>query len=226
MKTVSRSDIVDAAAHALIAGCCRESYLHDIRGGLQALGSAVELLARAAQNPVPNQALAEKAAALARRALANHETSLLALLSELLPQSEAASTVNVGETLHEVLRFIKGDAGRRSITFTLTSPADVRVLTQARRFRLLMLGMSSTLADGLDPGTAVAVTVSAAASEALIEFRPSLPAPSTPDLEQPLHAWLLEWMRQWPVGCGGRLELDSEQESPPSLRVYLALALA
>ena len=67
MKAVSFTQVLDAAAYALIGERCQQAYIHDIRGGLQAINSAVELLARSVKSPAQNGALLEKASALGHR---------------------------------------------------------------------------------------------------------------------------------------------------------------
>jgi hypothetical protein len=220
------ADLLEAAAYALVTERCRTSYVHEIRGGLQALNSAMELLARAAKNPGENSALAEKAVTLARRALLNHEQALLELVNQVAPQPEIARTVNVGELMSGVLRFIRNDAANKSITFRLASTADVLVRAQARKFRLLALGLCATLADGLDPGAVVDVTVTRTDASAVIELGPAIPAATiwapqrflqATSAAVPLYELVLSLVRQWLSANGGRLDLPADSDSPPVL---------
>jgi hypothetical protein len=210
----------------------RQSYLHDVRGGLQALNSAVELLIRAARAPGENAALAEKASGLARRAVQRQEKSLVQLVNQLTPQSEIATTLNVGEMVDDVMRFIKNDSASKSITFRAESAADVFVLAQAHKFRMLILGLSLALTDGLAPGTVVDIAVSRAGSSASVEFRSLMPCSSVPSPENLRHTdgatSLFELMvaltGRWTALNGGRIDLSAEPHLPTALRIYYPLA--
>src|SRR5580704_5238722 len=104
VKPLPISDVLEAAAYAVVGERCRQAHLHDARGELQTLHSTIELLARAAKTPGENAAMAEKASALAKRALANHEKSLVELLNRMTPHEASMATVNVGQLVSEVLR--------------------------------------------------------------------------------------------------------------------------
>jgi hypothetical protein len=235
MKPLSNIGILEAAAHALVSERSRPSYLHDIRGELQGLHAAVELLVRAAKTSQGNAALAEKAAMLAKRAVLNHEKWLGAFLDELTPQREVASRVNVGELVDETFRFVRNDAVNKSVTFRSELGRDIVVLAQAHKFRMLMLGLCSTLADGLVSGSVIDVTVSRPEPHALIEFRSAVPCPSIPGPEE---LWrpgggsrselelLLCLTQNWATENGGSLELSREPHLLPALRLYYPLVSA
>ena len=227
MKSISSIDVLGAAAYALVSERCRQSYLHDIRGGLQTLNSAVELLIRAAKNPGDNAALAEKASFVARRAVLNHEKSLLDLVNQVTPQTEVADRVDAGQLMSDVLRFVANDLANKSVSFRLQSASDVFVLAERHKFRLLVLGLICMLADELAPGAVVDVKVTRSDSDALIEFNPTIPCPSVLDSK---HQWespgamsspcelLLSLTQQWAFANGGGLEL-----SPTALRIHYPL---
>ena len=233
MKAISSIDLLEAAAYALVGERCRQSYLHDIRGGLQSLHSAVELLARAAVSPAENPALAEKASALARRAVQNHEKSLTELLNQLAPIEERAGTVDVGELVAVVLRFIRNDAAGKSINFRFAPSAEVLVVAQPHKFRLLILGLCSALIDAAAPGAVVDVAVARAHLDAMVEFRSSIPCPT---IQNPQALWrageavssayelLLALTQHWVSVNGGRLEPPTGAHLPNSLRIYYPLA--
>ncbi len=183
MKELSSIDLLEAAAYALVSERCRPSYLHDLRGGLQALQGAVELLVRAAKNP-GNSAIAEKAAGLARSALLNHEKSLVELVDQITPRQESATAVNVGELLRDVLRFVRSDAAAKSITLRLQASKDLNVLAEAHTFRLLLLGLCMTLTDGLAASAVVDVKVTRSGRHALIELSSIVPCAPIPSPEK------------------------------------------
>ena len=233
MKELSSVELLEAAAYALVGERCRQSYLHDIRGGLQALHSAVELLIRAASAPGENLAVAEKASGLARRAVQKHENSLVDLVNHLTPQCEIATVLNVGEMVNDVMRFIRNDSACKSVTFRLESDADVFVLAQAHRFRMLVLGLSSALTDELAPGAVVDIAVTRAGSSASVEFRSVMPCSSVPSPENigpkdgartSLFELLVALSGRWTARNGGRIELSAEPHLPSALRIYYPLA--
>jgi signal transduction histidine kinase len=223
-------DVLDAAAWGLVGRRCRQSYLHDLRGGMQALHNAVELLMRAANSAGGNTALADKASDLARRAMANHEKLLMEFVNQVTPQSETPSVVNVGELMSEVVRFVTNDAARKSITFRLQSVEEVRVCAEAHKFRLLILGLTATLIDILAPGAVVDVAVTRADANALIEFTSSMPCHSILDAEQvwqsPASSFevLLAISRRWLASNHGLLELSTCGQLPGALRIHYPMA--
>ncbi len=228
MKTITSNDMLEAAAYALVSERCRVSYVHDIRGGLQALYGGLELLSRAAKNP-GNGFLADKAAGLARSALAKHEKSLVDLVDQLTPRQEAAVPVNVGELLGDILRFIRNDVANKSITFRLHSEREIVVLAEAHKIRLLLLGLSITLSDGLDAGTVVSVSVTRSGHYALIEYASVIPSPTVPHLAEiwgstnPVSSpreLLLSLSQAWASANGGRLELAAEAAGSTAVRLY------
>jgi signal transduction histidine kinase len=228
VSALSSQDLVDAAAWALVGERCRRSYVHDLRGGLQVFHSAVELLTRAANSPGGNAALAEKASALARRAIENHEKMLGAVFNQLTPQKEVPTAVDVGEVVGDVLRFLRGDLASRSLTFQLQSTETVLVLAQAHKFRLIVLGLASALADGLEAGSQVEVSVTRLASNAVIEFKSNLapcllvdPAQlwNSPDATISLLDLLLTVTQRWLSANRGRLELPVAAHRPGALRI-------
>lgn len=231
MKTLSSIDLLEAAAYALVSERCRSSYLHDIRGGLQALHGAIELLVRAAKIP-GNSAIADKAAGLARSALLNHEKSLFELVDQITPRQASATPVNVGEMVGDVLRFVRNDAAGKSITLRFQESEELHVLAQAHKFRLLVLGLSITLTDGLAAGAIVHVKVTRSGANAVIEFSSIVPCASIPRPEELWHSaavppspseLLLSLTRVWASANGGTLELSAESHSSNAVRLYYPL---
>ncbi len=228
MKAITSSDLLEAAAYALVSERCRASYVHDIRGGLQALYGGVELLSRAAKNP-DTGSLADKAAGLARSALVKHEKSLVDLVDQLAPRQEAAVPVNIGELVGEILRFISNDVANKCITFRLHTERDIVVLAEAHKIRFLLLGLSITLTDGLDAGTVIDVNVRRSSDYALIEYASVILSPTIPQLAEiwgsttPLSSareLLLSLSQAWASDNGGRLELTAEATGSTAVRLY------
>jgi hypothetical protein len=231
MKAISSIDLLEAAAYALIGQRCREFYLHDIRGGLQALQGSVELLVRAAKSP-GNLPVAEKAAVLARSAMLKHEKSLVELLDQLTPRRESASSVNVGDLLGEVLRFVRNDAAGKSITLRLQNSQELAVLAEAHKFRFLLIGLCVTLTDGLAAGAMVDIKLTRSGPNALIEFCCIVPCASIP---KPEDFWgsngrlptppelLLTLTQAWAFANGGAVELPADSPASTAVRLYYPL---
>jgi hypothetical protein len=231
MKSLNFTEVLDAAAYALVAERCRQAYLHDIRGGLQAINTAIELLSRSAKDPVANGALIEKAAALAQRALATHEQTLIDLVKRMAPSDEPVSTVDLSEVLQGALHFLRNDAFAKSISYRLALTPGVLISTQADKCRLLMLGLNAMAIDALETGSIVEVGVSPAGSDALVELTFALPyslVRNTADFGPgrsalPAYELMLALSAQWAGGNGGRVELASA-EFPKALRIYYPMA--
>jgi signal transduction histidine kinase len=232
MKAITSVDMLEAAAYALVSERCRASYIHDIRGGLQALYGGVELLARAAKSPA-NTGLADKAADIARSALAKHEKSLVDLLDQLTPRPESAAPINVGELFGDIVQFIRNDVANKSITFHLDAARDIVVLAEANKIRLLLLGLSITLTDGLTAGTIVDVKVARSAHYALIQYASVVACPVIPTLEEiwgstepvpSTRELLLSLAQSWAAGNGGRLEVPVDAGANRVRLYYPALA--
>ncbi len=220
--------MLEAAAYALVAERCRASYVHDIRGGLQALHGGVELMARAAKNP-DNPGLADKAAGLARNALAKHEKSLVDLVDQLTPRAESASRVDVGALFADILQFIRNDVANKSITFRLDAARDIAVLAEPHKIRLLLLGLSITLTDDLAPGAVVDVKVTRSDEHALIQYAGVVPCPVIPTLDEiwgsrdPVSSareLLLSLTRSWAAANGGRVEVSLDESGASAVRIY------
>jgi hypothetical protein len=133
----------------------------------------------------------------------------------------------------DVMRFIRNDSASKSITFRAESAADVFVLAQAHKFRMLILGLSLALTDGLAPGTVVDVAVARAGSSASVEFRSVMPCSSVPTPENlsqadnsstSLFELIVALTGRWTALNGGRIDLSTEPHLPTALRIYYPLA--
>lgn len=224
MKALSLGDVLDAAAYAFVGERCRDAHIHDIRGELQTLQSSLELLARAARNPGENIALAEKATALARRALANHEKSLVDFVNQTTPHEEAAVAVDVCDMVNRALLILRNDVANKSITFKVESAADLRILAQPHRSRLLILGLLAMTIDELSAGSVVKVLLSREDSQVVIEIQSDAIGRA---IRAPEDLWsggaqtvtprdlLLAVTSRWAAANGGRVS-----QVPRELRIY------
>jgi hypothetical protein len=232
VKPLPLSDVLEAAAYAVVGERCRQAHLHDARGELQTLHSAIELLARAAKTPGENAAMAEKASALAKRALANHEKSLVELLNRMTPHDANMATVNVGQLVGEVLRILRNDALSKSIDFRFTAAADVSIEAQPNLCEMVILGLCAMTIDELAAGASIAVTVGRLDSQAYIEWKSDIPWPAVRRPEELWHSaraslspyeLLLAVAWRWTTTNGGRVELPADPHARGALRIYYPL---
>jgi hypothetical protein len=227
-------DVLEAAAFALVGERCRQAHIHDARGDLQALHSAIELLARAAKSPGDNALLAEKAAALARRALSNHEKALVDRLNRMTPHLAAPIVVNLGQLVSDVLRTLRNDALSKSIAFRFDAVADVSIVAQPHMCEMVILGLCAMTMDKLAAGASIDVAVGQSDSYAFIEWKSKLPWPA---VRSPEELWrsaqdtllpyelLLAVAWRWSSTQGGRVEMPAEPQLQDALRIYYPLPL-
>jgi signal transduction histidine kinase len=235
VKPLPISDVLEAAAYAVVGERCRKAHLHDARGELQTLQSAIELLARAAKTPGENAALADKASALAKRALANHEKSLVELLNRMTPHDGAVAAVNLGPLVSEVLRILRNDALSKSIDFRFEALADVSIKAQPNLCEMVILGLCATTIDELAAGTSIRVSVGRVDSHAYIGWKSDIPWPAARRPEDLWHSaraalspyeLLLAVAWRWTSTNGGRVELPADTAVRDSLRIYYPIHLS
>ena len=148
MNPMDSPAFVEAAARATINERCASSFLHDVRGSMQALFSALDLLGRAARAGSVNPSRVEKACELARRAIDHHEKSTLDVLQMLTLQHENPTAVDFSALLHEVVHFLRNESASRSLVVRL-SGADVThtILVQRAKFQTLLIGLLTAAFD-------------------------------------------------------------------------------
>ena len=229
MKPLPISDVLEAAAYAVVGERCRQAHLHDARGELQTLHSAIELLTRAAKTPGENVALADKASALAKRALAMHEKSLVELLNRMTPHDAAVAPLNVGRLVSEALRILRNDALSKSIEFRFEALADVSIAAQPNLCEMVILGLCAMTVDELAPGASIAVTVGRADGQAYVGWNSDIPWPAVRKPEELWHSaraslspyeLLLAVAWRWTTSNGGRVELPADPQVRDMMRIY------
>lgn len=216
-ESLALNDCLEAAAYAVVGERCRRAYLHDLRGELQGLHSSVELLARAAKTPGEHAALAERAGALAKKALIDHQRSLVGLLDRAFPGNEDPAAVDVGEVLRDTMRLLHNDAAAKSIDVRLDAASGTCILTMPHRCKMVFLGLSVMTIDAMPPGEALDISVGRAGALACVQWRPASPLPAMRGPDEP---WdftaplsrldlmsALAW--RWAAANGGRVEPDS-----------------
>jgi hypothetical protein len=229
VKPLPISDVLEAAAFAVVGERCRQALLHDARGELQTLHSAIERLTRAAKTPGENTALADKASALAKRALAAHEKSLVELLDRMTPHDAVTAPLNVGRLVSETLRILRNDALSKSIEFRFEALADVSIETQPNLCEMVILGLCAMSIDELAVGASVAVTVGRMDGHAYVGWKSDTPWPAVRKPEDLWHSarealsayeLLLAVAWRWTSTHGGRVEVPQGSQVRDAMRIY------
>jgi two-component system sensor histidine kinase QseC len=239
MKTLNPDDLINAAANSVIADRCRAAYLHDIRGTLQALHGAVELLGRAVQSAEATNAMRDRAALIARRALAAHDSGMVEMLNQITARDDPAGPLDLGELVPQILRFLGNDAASKNVSFELSTTAAVPVIADRIRLRFLLQGLIANTLDTLPRGGVLRVLLRRDGNSAQLELQSAghpAAAEVTParkasgGTEQETEVSALELAvtaaRRWIAAQGGRLEAISVAAGPPQLRIYYPLAAA
>ena len=228
MKAPEEDQILDAAVSTVVNGRCRRAHLHDLRGGLQAISGAFELLARLARNGRSDPALVDRASAIARSALANHEGAIAELLEQVVPVEEPAGTVDFGEMIDETLQFLRNDIACKQIRLRVDCCDELEVLAQKHELKLMLLGLFTLHLDACPAGAELIVRLERAQSLAVFTVS-SIEGPDSSDAPRsqgPLCPGrvVLEWVSKWLSRHGGRMELMRAEHSARSeCRVYYPL---
>src|ERR1700722_7682529 len=140
MNELQAGDVLDAAVQTLINERCRRAYMHDMRGGLQAIYSSLELLARSAKHAAQNPALIDGAATIAKRAIANYEQAMVAIVKRFTPAGEGQVVLNLSALLQQAQLILRNDSLGKETTLGLSGPDDLLVLSDPNKLRSLILG--------------------------------------------------------------------------------------
>jgi signal transduction histidine kinase len=235
MTTWHVNDVLEAAVQTLVNERCRRAYIHDMRGGLQALHASLEVLARSANSEMPNVALIDKASAMAKRAMAQHEQAMTDIVNQVTGFDDAAEVVDLPLLVQQAQQFLRNDALNKGVTLRLSGSESALVLAQRLKLRSLILGLLALGIDALPSGAELHVELSLADSYALLELRSELVYGSIRAAEELLcqcpadirpQEFVLGFARQWIMANGGRVEIHSLVDAPSGLRIYYPLAAA
>jgi signal transduction histidine kinase len=231
MKALDEDQILGAAVNTLVNRRCRRAYLHDLRGGLQAISGAFELLARLARTGKSDPVLAERASAIARSALANHEGAIVEMLQQVVPEEEPVGTVDFGELIDETLQFLRNDIACKQIRLSVDRCDELEVLGRQHELRLMLLGLLTVRIDDCPAGAELIVRLARAEGLAVLTVS-SIGGPESSHARQsrePVHPGqvVLEWASKGLSRHGGRIELMRAEHSDRSeCRVYYPLRAA
>jgi hypothetical protein len=234
MNTWQAGDVLDAAVQTLINERCHRAYIHDMRGGLQAVYSSLEVLARSAKNGTPNTVLIESASSIAKRAMANHEQALVDIVNQVTGPDDVPTVVNLASLVKQAQQFLRNDALSKGIRLGLSGCEDVLVFSQRNKLRSLILGLLALGIDGLPTGAELRVELRRADGYALLELRSDLTYHDIREAEDLLchepvdlspQELVLGFARRWITANGGRVEIHSPVDTQQTgLRIYYPLA--
>jgi hypothetical protein len=236
MNTWQAGDVLDAAVQTLINERCHRAYIHDMRGGLQAVYSSLEVLARSAKHGTPNTGLIENASSIAKRAMANHEQALVDIVNQVTGPDDVPTVVNLASLVKQAQQFLRNDALSKGIRLGLSGCEDVLVFSQRNKLRSLILGLLALGIDGLPTGAELHVQLRRVDGYALLELRSDLTYNDIREAEELLchepvdlrpQELVLGFARRWITANGGRVEIHSPVDAQQTgLRIYHPLAAA
>ena len=223
MNRRNLSDLYEVAARATINERCATAYLHDIRGSMQALFSAMELLGRSARKGGSNLERVEKACALAQRAISFHEKSTLDVLQMLTLQDVECATVDLGAIMHDVVHFLRNEAANKEVVVSLQGSAACSVAAERARLQTLLVGLVADAIDTTPAGAELPITVGSEAGFAVICIGSNAGYVVDDANDDLPHDLTLHFARQFLANNGGRLEIDPTVSPGGSLRLYYPL---
>jgi len=235
MNTWQAADVLDAAVQTLINDRCRRAYIHDMRGGLQAVYTSFEALARSAKHGAQNSALIDSASSIAKRAMANHERALVDIVDQVTGPEDAPAIVNLAGLVRQTQQFLRNDALGKEVTLSLSGGEDVVVFSRRNKLRSLLLGLHALGIDALPMGAELHIELSRTGGYALLELRSDLTYDVIREAQdllchEPLdlrpQELVLGFARQWISAHGGRVEIHSPSGAQGVLRIYYPLAAA
>jgi signal transduction histidine kinase len=235
MNIMQVGDVLDAAVQTLINERCRRAYMHDMRGGLQAIYTSVEALARSAKHGTQNAALVDNASSIAKRAMQHHEQLLVEIVNQVTGPVDAPGVVNLASLVKQAQQFLRNEALGKGITLRLSGSEDLLVFSRRNKLRSLILGLLALGIDALPMGADLHVELSRAESYALLALRSELTYTTIREAEDLLchepvdlrpQELVLGFTRQWVVANGGRVEIHSPGDAQSGLRIYYPLATA
>lgn len=235
MNDLQAGDVLDAAVQTLINERCRRAYMHDMRGGLQAIYSSLELLTRSAKNAVQNPALIDGAASIAKRAMANYEQSMIAIVNQVTGPGDTPAVLNLSTLVQQAQQFLRNDALAKQIALGLSGRNDLLVLSEPNKLRSVILGLLALAIDASPTGAELHVELSSAGAFAMLELRSQVAfeaiheAQNLPCCERvslTTQELVLGFARRWLTANGGRMQVPGADDARSGLRLLYPLAAA
>lgn len=223
------SDLYEVAARAAINERCATAYMHDVRGSMQALFSAFELLGRSARKGTTDLDRVEKACALARRAINFHEKSTLEAIHILTLQDVECVEVDAAALVNDVAHFLRNEAANKEVTVSLSGAVVRPIVAERARLQTLLLGLVADAIDATPCGMELPIAVDSESTFAVISIgsnagytldKKTQFLGGAPDQVLLPHELTLHFARQFLSNNGGRLEIDAAKAPQGSLRLY------
>jgi signal transduction histidine kinase len=223
------SDLYEVAARATINERCATAYMHDVRGSMQALFSALELLGRSARKNSTDLDRVEKACALAQRAINFHEKSTLEALHILTLQDVDCAEVDVAALMNDVVHFLRNHAANKEVVVSLGGAAAFPIGAERARLQTLLVGMVADAIDATPAGIELPIVVGSEGRFAIVSIGSNAGYTVNdsegylgggPDRQLLPHELTLHFARQFLSNNGGRLEIDAATPPQGSLRLY------
>jgi hypothetical protein len=209
--------------------------MHDMRGGLQAIYTSVEALARSAKSGTPNAALIDNASSIAKRAMQHHEQVVVDIVNQVTGPADAPGVVNLATLVKQAQQFLRNEALGKGITLRLSGCEDLLVFSRRNKLRSLILGLLALGIDALPAGADLHVELSREDGYALLALRSELTYKAIREAEYLLcheavdlrpQELVLGFARRWIMANGGRVEIHSPAGTQTGLRIYYPLATA
>jgi signal transduction histidine kinase len=225
-------DVFDAALQTFINDRCRQSYIHEMRGGLQAIHSSIELLVRSAKQGAVGGALIEHASALAKRAMASHERVMLEIVDQLTVPECEPMVVNLVSLMEQVQRFMRNEASNRNVRISVAGDRSLQVSAPHGKLRTLLLGVLALGIDALPVGAELKIDVGRVDEDACVSFQGELSVGEIRSVEALIHEkvrllqpreLILGGARHWLQKHAGRLAADPGVGLHHDLRIYYPL---
>lgn len=147
MKAWGEAELQEFALRTIVARRCQRAYLHDLRGGLQAMTTSFELLTRVATTSPFKPELFAKSTQYFKRAGDAHERLLEKSLEDICGFSDESASVDLHTIAADVGKFLQNDALARDIRLTMSGATAVPVAANRANLRLILLSM---LTQGID----------------------------------------------------------------------------
>jgi signal transduction histidine kinase len=235
MTDLELGDLYEAAALATINERFAPAYLHDVRGTMQALFSAMELLLRSAQTGA-DRARVEKACDLAKRAIANHEKSTMDVFRLLTLERDDTVNVDLNRMIQEVAHILRNDAAVRGVKISVTTTTDLVVAAEKGKLHTLLLGLLAAGIDSLPAGSELQVSTTRRAGEAIVaidagaayaDFMCTNERSQRSPTALRAHELTFLFAERFLTGNGGCLTLDHANAERPTLSLhYPSVSLA